>query len=141
MEGITAEINRVKYPHMNLEEIAIWKLFLRKYGNKYDRFKYDVHVGKGCGAVPGYSRKDQEMFIRLTQKRIDVVAFKRGAAFIVEIKNRAGLSAIGQLIAYKRLYQEKYGRFSVSGLAIVAEGIDPDVREVAKALKIQVVLV
>lgn len=141
MDNINAEISRVKYPHMVREEIEIWKRFLRKYGSKYDRFRYDEHVGKGSGPIPGYSKKDQEMFIRLTQKRIDVVAFKRGAAFIVEIKPRAGLAAIGQLIAYKRLYQEKHGRFTVAGLAIVAESIDNDVRGVAENLGIQVVLV
>lgn len=135
------ETSRIKYPHMVPEEIAIWKRFLAKYGNRFDSFRYDVHVGEGVGRIPGYSKKDQDMFIRLTQKRIDVVAYKIGAAFIVEIKNRAGLSAIGQLIAYKRLYQEKYGRFSVAGLAIVAESVDQDVRHVAEAAKIQVILV
>jgi len=135
------EISRVKYPHMVREEIAIWKRFLTKYGNKFDRYKYDVHVGQGVGKIPGYSKKDQDMFQRLTQKRIDVVAYKGRGAFIVEIKDRAGLSAIGQLTAYKRLYQEKYGRFTVTGLAIVAESIDPDVRHVAKTMGIEVVLV
>lgn len=138
---INTEITRIKYPHMVPEEIEIWKRFLKLHGNKFDGFKYDIHVGKGTGPIPGYSKKEQEMFIRLTQKRIDVVAHKRGNAYIIEIKSRAGLSAIGQLIAYRRLYQEKYGRFSVAGMAIVAESIDPDVRHVAETARIKVILV
>lgn len=135
------QLTRIKYPHMKQYEIEIWKRFLRQHGKGFTDFKYDVHVGKGIGIVPGYDKVTQDMAIHLSQKRIDVVAYRGARAFIVEIKDRAGMSAIGQLVAYKRLYEEKYGPGTIAGLAIVARDIDPDIEHVAKTMNIEVVLV
>lgn len=135
------ELTRIRYPHMMREEVEIWRAFLKKYGEKFTGFRYDVHVGEGVGRLPKYDKKTQDMAIRLTQKRIDVVAYRGSDIFIVEIKDRAGMSAVGQLVVEKRLYEKKYGIDKVSGLAIVARSIDNDVRKVAEEMRIQITLV
>jgi len=135
------EIIRIKYPHMVPNEVRIWKLFLKKHGSVFDNYRYDMHVGKGIGKVPGYDKTMQDMAIRLTQKRIDVVAYRGQAAYIIEIKERAGLSAIGQLIAYKKLYEDQYGINKIKGLAIVATSADQDIRKVADVLHIKIFIV
>lgn len=135
------ELLRVKYPHMIKQEILIWKRFLKQYGNKFTGFRYDVHVGRGIREVPGFNRKLLNMAIRLTQKRIDVVAILGQETYIIEIKDRAGMSAIGQLITYKLLYERKYGIGIITGLVIVAEGVDSDVKEVLEKLRIKIFLV
>lgn len=141
MENNDKELKRIKYPHMIKQEIVIWKRFLKSYGNRFSRFRYDVHVGRGIGQVPGFNKKLQDMAVRLTQKRIDVVAALGGETYIIEIKDRAGMSAIGQLMTYKLLYEKRYGVGRISGLIIVAEGIDPDVQEILKVLKIKIFIV
>lgn len=135
------ELTRIRYPHMMREEVEIWRDFLKKYGEKFTGYRYDVHVGEGVGKLPQYDKKTQDMAVRLTQKRIDVVAYKGPDRFIVEIKDRAGMSAVGQLVVEKRLYEKKYGLGTVGGLAIVARSIDPDVRKVAEEMHIRIVLV
>lgn len=135
------EIRRVKYPHMIRQEIVIWKRFLKSYGDRFTRFKYDVHVGKGIREVPGFDKKLQDMAVRLTQKRIDVVAALGGETYIIEIKDRAGMSAIGQLLTYRLLYEKRFGLGRISGLIIVAEGIDPDIQEVLKIFNIKIFIV
>lgn len=135
------ELTRIRYPHMMKEEVEIWRDFLKKYGERFAAYRYDVHVGEGVGKLPQYDEKTQDMAIRLTQKRIDVVAYKGSDRFIIEIKDRAGMSAVGQLVVEKRLYEKKYGIDKVSGLAIVARSIDPDVRKVAEEMHIRIVLV
>jgi len=141
MENYNQTELRNRYPHMVPNEIRIWNKFQKKYGSKFDMFRYDVHVGKGIGPVPGYDKKYQDMAIRLTQKRIDVVAYRGSNTYIIEIKDKAGLSAIGQLIAYKKLYEDQYGVNKIKGLAIVATSADQDIRKVAGVLNIKIFIV
>ena len=135
------ELKRIKYPHMVKQEIAIWKRFIKAYGDQFMSYKYDIHVGKGLDHLPGYTRKEQEMAIRLTQKRIDVVAVSEHKVYIIEIKERAGMSAIGQLITYKILFEKRYGEGIIKGLIIVAEGMEPDMLEVYKLMNIKLIIV
>jgi len=138
---IEREIERIKYPHMVPQEVEIWKRFLKKYGEKFTGFRYDVHVGEGIGRIPGIGKNYQDMAIMLSQKRIDVVGSRAGDIYIIEIKERAGMSAIGQLIAYRKLYEDKYGVGEVEGLICVAESTDQDFIRASDPLGIQLVLV
>lgn len=135
------ELAKKKYPHMLVEEVRVWKRFLKRHGDSFTKYRYDVHVGQGIGRLPGYSKKLQNMAITLTQKRIDVVAARGAETFIVEIKGRASMSAIGQLMTYKILYEFKYGHGTVSGLAVVAESVDRDVSRVMEVFNIQQIIV
>lgn len=141
MDSQSQQLARVKYPHMVPEEVRIWKRFLKRYATRFTGFRYDVHVGEGVGRQPGLPTKYQNMAIRLSQKRIDVVGFRGALTYIIEIKDRAGMSAIGQLVAYKKLYENKYGKGKVTGLIIVATSADEDLKRVIPELRIQLILV
>lgn len=131
------ELSKKKYPHMLQEEVVVWKRFLKRYGDNFTKYRYDVHVGRGVGRIRGYSTKLQDMAITLTQKRIDVVAARGAETYIVEIKGRASMSAIGQLMTYKILYELRYGAGSVSGLIVVAKSVDPDISRVLEVFNIK----
>ena len=141
MSIVDAELRKKRYPHMMAQEIRIWKKFLKKHGQNFTKFKYDVHVGRGVGTVPGFTPVFQKMAITLTQKRIDVVAGRGSDVWIIEIKDRAGMSAIGQLLTYRELYFKRFGFGRVTGLIVVAESTDPDVVEVLARFKIRIFIV
>jgi hypothetical protein len=94
------ESDRLTYPAMLPAEIAVWRAWLRLHQTEYDRFDYNTRVGPGFdpgGGVPDFVR---QMSIKNTKKRIDAVGWKGDQPLIVEVKDRAGLSAIGQLMGY-----------------------------------------
>lgn len=135
------ELKRHRYPHMVKEEIEIWKGFLQKYGTRFDKYEYDVHVGKGAGRIPGLSEPYQTMAITISQKRIDVVAHKGKKAYIIELKDSADLQAIGQLEGYKTLYQDKHGNRSIDGLILASYKADQDIIRSAKERNIKIMLI
>jgi len=135
------QIRRVKYPHMMKQEIVTWKKFLKIYGRNFSKYRYDVHVGRGVGRIPGFTTVLQDMAVRLTQKRIDVVAARGAETYIIEIKDRASMAAIGQLLTYRELYEKRYGTGRISGLIIVAESVDPDIKGVIEKFKIKLFVV
>ncbi len=135
------QIRRVKYPHMMKQEIITWKKFLKIYGHNFAKYRYDVHVGKGVGRIPGFTTILQDMAVRLTQKRIDVVAARGAETYIIEIKDRASMAAIGQLLTYRELYERRYGTGRISGLIIVAESVDPDIKGVIEKFNIKLFVV
>jgi len=134
-------MGRIRYPHMKPREVEIWKKYLRAYGERFEYYDYDLHVGEGCGPVPGLSEKYQDMAKRLSQKRIDVVGYIGDRVYIIELKPVADMEAIGQLKVYKTLYEDKYGSGSAKGLIIVAEKADQDIRRSAKEQDIEIMLV
>lgn len=141
MSDIRTELARVRYPHMIKQEVIIWKKFLKLYGYNFTKYRYDVHVGHGIGRIPGYTTILQDMAVRLTQKRIDVVAVRGGETYIIEIKERASMAAIGQVLTYRELYEQRYGLGRISGLVIAAESVDPDIKKVIEKFGIKIFVV
>ena len=63
-----------------------------------------MRVGQGILAPAYLSQAEKDLWKKLTQKRIDVVAERPGQTWIIEIMERPGLAAVGQLIGYQHLY-------------------------------------
>lgn len=87
----------------------IWQRFLLRYEDDFDEFDYDVL----CGPKLRLEREDLpwlgDMTERLMSLRIDVLGYKEDECWLIEVKPNAGLSALGQLMAYRfYLLEEKY---------------------------------
>lgn len=94
------------FTHMSAHERAIWTRWLRQGGGQFAPFHYDIRVGNGLQMPAGSSGYAVRSAYALTTKRIDAL-FRRGdTTTIIEVKPRAGLSAIGQLIGYRDLYRQ-----------------------------------
>jgi len=115
-----------KYPHMLPNEIPLWERFLSLYGKDFKNFRYDIHVGRGVDPGPDYDPKWRKLAIQLTQKRIDVVGERDGVVWIFEVKPDAGLSAIGQLLAYRALYRRDFNYTGEIKLAVVTTKVNAD---------------
>jgi len=118
----------MKYPHLLPREVEIWERFLALYGREFTGFVYDVRVGEGITIRPEWGDEIARMAKLLTQKRIDVVGYKPGEIWIIEVKPHGGLSALGQLTVYEELYRIKYNPTQTIRKALVCETVDPDLR-------------
>lgn len=117
---------RYKYPHMGPEDKAIWERFIDANPAAFDMCAYDVPVG----SVPEFDTVvspttggDAE---KLYKKKIDVVASKGDALFIIELKPNAGLAALGQVTGYKTLFKLDYQPKQVLQAMIITDTMRPD---------------
>ena len=117
-----------KYPHLMPNEVPLWERFLAIWGKNFEGFEYDVRVGKGVDPGAEYPEPWRSLAIQLTQKRIDVVGRRDGIVYIFEVKPQAGLSALGQLLAYRILYRETFNYRGRLRLAVVTDRLNPDER-------------
>jgi hypothetical protein len=157
------EIDRVKFPHLLPGEVRTWRWFLRDHQNDYDRFDYDVHLGEGSlpqelppGPLPAVPAGEAgasgplataapsvyaENFRWLTRKRADVIGWQGSQPTIFEIRPRASLPLVGQLIGYRHLWMRAHPDSEPPALILVTEFIQPDDQSIFDAEQIPVFIV
>ncbi len=94
----------IKYPHFFPRDIPIWERFIDRFGSDFLGFDYDVKVGSGTQPVEGLGDRYAEMQRILSTYRIDAVGYTKSGIYIFEVKPEAGTVAIGQVVAYTKLY-------------------------------------
>lgn len=99
---------RSKYIHLLPSDSQIWTRFINEYPDFFTEIEYDVHVGEGIPTNPEWPDYIADMAKSLTQRRIDVVGYKKESIWIVEIKQDPGVSLIGQILGYIELYKRDY---------------------------------
>ena len=93
-----------RFTHLLAEEKKLWILFLQRFGDDFINYEYDVHVGLPQKYPEGFPPNYSRMVIRLSQKRIDVVAYKTGTPYIFEIRPYPDLELLERLQQYSDLY-------------------------------------
>lgn len=141
MKGRFPPTKLIKYPHLAPEDIVIWERFLERYAGAYESVDYDIRVGEGEPPLPTLEPKYAAMAKALTQKRIDAVAYRPGEIWIFEVKPRAALSALGQIISYTELYILTFNPTETIVPAVVCEMVDHDVKPLMTNRGIQVIIV
>ena len=119
-------ITQQRFIHLLPAEKALWGKWFSQNEQGWYGYEYDVHLGEGI--VYGGS-EDQwaiDLAKLLTQKRIDVLAYRQGVPWIFEVKPQAGLSGYGQLLAYRELYRRHFNYTGPLELAIVTDILNPD---------------
>lgn len=119
-----------RYVHLLPQEREIWDRWMQQYGNLFYRYEYDVRVGEGIEIRPEWGDEIARMAKMLTMKRIDVVAYRHGEIWIIEVKPHVGVGAYGQLRVYEKLLRQKVGEEAVIKLGVVCETVDPDVEKI-----------
>lgn len=123
---------------MAVNDIPIWERWLKQHAGEFDGFQYDVRVGRGRPAPQGFAPEFKKDISDLTRLRIDAIAIKGPTAALIEIKQTAGASALGQILTYRELYADEPGSLVVVGLLIVTDNPHPDL--VAAARKLNVIV-
>ena len=119
---------RYWYPHMGPEDAAIWERFIERYPDAYDYCWYDLEVGtlsevgqKAAAELGGNTQK-------LYRKKIDVVAAKDDQFWVIELKPKAGASAVGQVKMYRALLKKEFPNLSIVGAKVVTDAVSDETR-------------
>lgn len=132
---------RYWYDHMGPQDQAIWERFIAAYPTAYETCQYDVAVGTPPQFDTTVNPATDGNIARLYMRKIDVVGFKPGAIDIIEVKPRAGMSAVGQVVGYRELYVRDHKPALLPKAVIVTDRSDPDLEQVAAAQGVRVVIV
>lgn len=116
------------FPHLLPAESIAWAVWLRFHAQEYDRFDYDVRVGRGRPIDPTLPPEIQDMARALYPNRIDVVGYKGTIPTIFEVNPRGSLKATGAILLYEFLYRETFAYTGELHLAVVLERIAPDMQ-------------
>lgn len=127
------EVDRLTYPAMLPAEIAVFRAWLRLHEGEYTAFDYNVRVGPGYDPGEGVMQAIRVMSIKSTQKRMDALAWQGDTPLIIEVKDRAGLSAIGQILGYKVHWQKENPQSIPPKILLVANRLAPGVEDVLRA--------
>lgn len=121
----------VSYPHMKPEDVALWERFIAAQPDAFDTVDYDVKVG--VGRMPMFRQADniEKGWKDLTQKKIDVVAYKGNDVTIIEVKPNARANALGQIWMYDELYKADFKPEGKVLNMIITNDLDPDTLRVA----------
>ena len=130
-----------KYPHMKADEQAIWERFLVQLPWRAERIAYDVRLGDGVELPPETQEWVRKMAWSLSTKRVDAMVETRSEFVIIEVKGRAGLGAVGQLLGYLHLFVKQYRPQKRVKLALVCTELAPDLATVLVEYGIETYLV
>lgn len=132
---------RFRYPGLLPREIIVLRAWLRLHEAEYERFDYNVRIGTGFDPGPTVSQSIREMAIANSQKRIDAVAYRPNQVTLIEVKDRAGFSAVGQLVGYLHMWQADHPEAPRPRLLLVANRTQDDIPLVASGAGIDIELV
>jgi len=130
-----------KLAHMRPGEVALFRRFEALDPLAPAEYAFDLHLGRGMPIDPSWPRWLSLMATRLTQKRVDVVAYTKAATWILEIKVRAGPAAVGQLVTYLSLYIYQHPGPLPVFVGIIADRNSYDMFHVYETLGITLFLV
>jgi hypothetical protein len=126
-----------RYPHLLPEDALVWDRFLLGHPFDSNSFEYDVQVGRGRPYPGPASPGIHKMALDLSRRRIDVVGHTPTCTKIYEVTRQAGLTAVGQLIAYPILYAKTYDPPGPCRPVLVCEELQSDIETVLLALRIE----
>jgi len=107
-------------------DYPVWDLFLNRNPNLFERIYYDVRLG-GVYPGPEYGEeKMRRMFWQNTAKRIDALGEFKDEIWIIEVADRPGLRAVGQLQTYMALWFEDQKILKPAKPVLVCRSIDSD---------------
>lgn len=130
-----------KYPHMKPADTAIIDRFVAKFPSAYEKVAFSFPVGDGAPADPIVNEETEGSVEYLYHKKIDMVALKGNAIHIIEVKPKAGASAIGQVCGYRDLYMRDEKPAVKPKCVILTDEINHDLEYMAKMQGVEVIVV
>lgn len=116
-----------QFPHLLPLERPIWARYLESTTEEFLSLTYDLHLGAGAPVDPAWSDGTARIVAAVSRKRVDVIGETASATIIFEVKPRAGMGAMGQLLNYRELYLAEYKARKPLRLVVVCERVEPDV--------------
>ena len=127
------QADRLNFPGLLPREVLVLKAWLRLHEGEYTRFDYNVRLGQGTDPGPTWPDDLRKMAILNSQKRVDAVGFQSDQPTLIEVKDRAGFSAVGQIVGYNTLWRVQFPTSPAPKLLIVCNRYAPDILPVLQA--------
>lgn len=127
------------YHRLRSEDVGVWEAFIDKFPGKLWLMDYDVKVGLGREPLEDIPPELHKDWRDLTRKRIDAVAWGKVNIFIIELKPRASLGAIGQVLGYSELWVNLHDAGRRVRPMIICYSSDHDTNTVAKRSGVEIV--
>ncbi len=131
----------LEFVHMMPLERPIWARYLERSEEDFLRLTYDVHLGQGQVIDPTWPEWLVKQVLAVSRKRCDVVGETSSQVIIFEVKPRAGMGALGQLLCYRQLYQAEFGPVKSVRMVVVCERVEPDVYGVYAQFGVEIAVV
>jgi hypothetical protein len=119
----------------------VLKAWLALHEAEYDSFDYNVRLGQGTDPGSQFPQDIRDMAIMNTQKRVDAVAYKSDQPTLIEVKDRAGFSAIGQIVGYDALWRQQNPTTPAPKLLLVCNRFPNDILPVLQRQGIEIAVV
>lgn len=119
-------------------DVPVWYRFLEIWGNIFINLYYDCLLGGPFLTQEQERDPMQRMWRANTSKRADAIAELPGEVWIIEVAQRPGLRAIGQLMTYLALWTEDIRILKPEIPVLVCELIDTDLIAAAAKYGIRV---
>lgn len=124
-------------PHMLKPDVPVWYRFLEKYHFNFENLYYDCLLGG-----PALSEEEQKdpikrMWRQNNAKRADAIIDLKDEVWIVEVAERPGLRAVGQLQVYRSLWIEDPPILKPEKMILVAATVDQDLLASAARMGIE----
>lgn len=117
------QADRLRFPGMLPREVLIFKNWLKDHEREYDRIEFNCRVGPGHDPGPNWPDNLRLMAIANSQKRIDACAWQGNIVTLIEVKDRAGAAALGQLLTYFPLWNKEHAGLPPAQLLMVTNRI------------------
>ncbi len=117
------------YPHLLADDTDVWTKYLKSPITDIKKVWYDLHVGDPVFWRSGATEMDKRIAAGLTKKRIDVVASVGGGYWVIELKRVGNMVALGQALAYARLFREEFNIYAEVWPVVICDDLDLDLIE------------
>lgn len=122
-----------KYPGLPVAEQLVWRAFLAQHGGEYDNFDYNVRLGSGVTPPDSIVEPWRSASIAASKPRGDVIGWQGSTPTIFEIERYAKADAVGQILAYRAVWEAANTSAASPNLALVCSdhspGIEPALEE------------
>lgn len=157
------ESERAKYPAMQVDEILIWRNWLKLHELEYDllppewisrrtadvgakpqlgdRFDYNVRLGVNVDPGADFPDNIRRAAIASRSLRVDALGFKGTVPQLFEVKRRAGPQNVGQLLTYLHIWRAAALTAQDPQLLLVCSDFTSHILPVAQASNIRIDLV
>ena len=113
-------------PHMLETDIPVWYRFLEIWGHLFEKLYYDCLLGGPLLTKAQEKDKYWHMWRATSSKRADAIVELESEVWIIEVSQRPGLRAVGQLMVYVNLWIEDPKIAKLEKPILVCEHVDTD---------------
>lgn len=128
-------------PHMAAADLPLWREWIHSHHHHFDALFFDAALGTAPDPGPEQPENYRYAWIRLNRYRADVIAVSPTGWTIIEVRPRAGASAIGALLTYRQAWFLDPPDDRPVTLILVTDQVRPEIAALARQSGILVQLV